>query len=494
MLAARRGTKEQGSFVAGALARGELVGGRYRLERELGRGGMSAVWAAEHRVTRREVALKFLAPAYARKPDIRRRFEREARAAASLAEHPHVVAVHDFFEIDDGTLVMVLDLLHGESLADRLRRKGKLSGAETAQLLLPVVSAVGAAHARGIVHRDLKPENVFVCMGAGGVEEVKVLDFGIAKVTELEADAVGEGVLTTTGALLGTPAYMAPEQVAGQRDIDQRADVWALGATMYQCLSAVRPVLADTVGQLLQRILEGAVQPLAEREPELAREHPELVALVGRMLARDRDARPRDLSEIYTALCELTPVRPPAFDAARIAPSEPGYAAWWQPSEAATPVVVDGDSDPEAGTAAANAPTRVEPRPATGGGRRRRLGAALAVVALGGVAVALAFAVRAPRPLETAATAAATTARGTDAPPHGAQGTAAAVSDTRVEHAEPTERAAPVATPSAVAASAAASSAHRRPATAAPSATGPAASAPPAQPHVPEGIIEAHPY
>src|SRR5579859_6066357 len=233
--------------MSSSLEPGTVIAGRYRLDRQLGQGGMGVVWAATHTITRRAVAMKFLkGPAHAR-PEMRRRFLREARAASAV-KHPSVVEVHDVFELDDETPVMVMDLLTGETLAQRIDTLGKLSIDETAAILLPVVSAVGTAHARGIVHRDLKPENIFLAVNDEGQIEVKVLDFGIAKLSTTDGEMLVQSQLTGTGSMLGTPFYSAPEQLFGERHIDQRADVWALGVVLYECLSGQIPVYGENLG------------------------------------------------------------------------------------------------------------------------------------------------------------------------------------------------------------------------------------------------------
>src|SRR5262245_37264609 len=196
--------------------RGVVIADRYELEYELGTGGMGSVWAARHLVTGKDVALKFLRASIATRPEARQRFIREARAA-SRVRHPNVVAIHDVLELGDGGLVMVMDLLFGETLGQRLERRGSLSLREAASILAPVISAVGSAHAAGVVHRDLKPDNIFLAdeaptprsTSASGQRgaEVRVLDFGIAKLHE-DHDSPG---LTNTCALLGTPYYMSPE-------------------------------------------------------------------------------------------------------------------------------------------------------------------------------------------------------------------------------------------------------------------------------------------
>jgi serine/threonine protein kinase len=255
---------------------------------------MGTVWSATHTVTRARVALKLLDARSGARAELRQRFIAEARAASAI-DHPNVIAVHDVFELDDGTPVMVLDLLEGETLAARLARTERLSLAQTAAVIVPVIDAVMAAHRQGIVHRDLKPDNVFLERAADGAETPKVLDFGIAKLL----DDDGDRVVTGTGMTLGTPGYMSPEQGFGEKDIDARADVWALGVILYECLSGVRPVEGDNLGQYLKRLMNDAITPLEVLEPEL----PQRVhSVVGRMLAVDRDERLIELGEVIRTL------------------------------------------------------------------------------------------------------------------------------------------------------------------------------------------------
>src|ERR1043165_1346979 len=234
------------------LASRDLVAGRYRLERRIGEGGMGVVWAAEDAVAHGRVALKLLKDV-AGDPDAPERLVREARAAAAV-RHPNVVHTLDAIDLGDGSPVLVMELLDGESLRERLRREPRIAVRELAAIMVQVVSAVGAAHALGIVHRDLKPENIFLCHGPTAVPVVKILDFGIAKLTALDGEARRSTGLTT-GAVLGTPEYMAPEQVFAEADLDHRADIWALGLIIYQSLSGVLPTQA---GEPRPRTEEGA--------------------------------------------------------------------------------------------------------------------------------------------------------------------------------------------------------------------------------------------
>ncbi|HZJ63667.1 MAG TPA: serine/threonine-protein kinase, partial [Kofleriaceae bacterium] len=272
------------------LAAGAMIGARYRLERRLGEGGMGVVWAAVDLTTGAAVAMKLMKAAD--DPDARRRFAREGRAASAV-RHPNVVRILDVLELDDGMPVIVMELLEGESLRDLLAREPRLALGALADIAVPVVSAVGAAHALGIVHRDLKPENIFLAH-SGGARVVKVLDFGIAKLTSLDGEAMRSTGLST-GAVIGTPAYMAPEQVFGEKDLDHRADIWALGIVLHQCLAGALPTAGDNVGQVLKNVLAKPFAPLDEIAPDVP---PEVAQLVERMLARERAERLADLREV----------------------------------------------------------------------------------------------------------------------------------------------------------------------------------------------------
>lgn len=256
---------------------------------------MGFVWEASHVFTHTRFALKFLKGA---KEEDRRRFQREVRAAAAV-RHPNVVGVHDFVELPDGMLVMVMDLLEGETLGALLRREGRLSLAALVPIILPVVSALDAAHAAGIVHRDLKPENVFLAKKEGKEVEIKVLDFGVAKLTAVEGLAARSAELTNTGSMLGTPYYMAPEQVVAEKDLDARADIWSLGIVLYECLAGVRPTEGENVGRVLKRILLGDFEPITKHCKDLPAD---VAALISKMLVGEREDRLRDLSEVRAVL------------------------------------------------------------------------------------------------------------------------------------------------------------------------------------------------
>jgi serine/threonine protein kinase len=277
---------------------GEVIGERYRLDRALGEGGMGAVWAATHVVTQKRVAIKVLRSELASNASLVQRFLREARAICAV-RHPNVVQVHDVFQLPSGVPVMVMDLLEGETLAERLARDGKLGVQELARLMLPVLGAVSAAHAASIVHRDLKPDNLFLTpMGDGNVD-IKVLDFGIAKASKIDEEI---GALTKTGSMLGTPYYMSPEQLYGEKDIDARADVWALGIIFYECLIGRKPTEADNLGQIMKIVTVQGIPPIETVAPNAP---PALCALIARMLQADRSKRLSNLDEARQTLTQL---------------------------------------------------------------------------------------------------------------------------------------------------------------------------------------------
>ena len=267
--------------------------GRYRIVRELGRGGMASVFEAVHRTSGKRVALKIVRDGLALTPTVRQRIEREARLVTTI-DHPGVVPVLDVFDTESGWPVLVLELLRGETLADWLRRERR-SIRDVARMIADVVAIVSAAHAASVVHRDLKPENVFLAERAEGGPVVRLLDFGIAR--SLVPDDEGRRPLTRTGALVGTPQYMAPEQLFGESDIDERADVWALGVLLYEAISGKRPIEGANVGQLVRRLGEDGVGKL---EPGICPEA--LRDVIHRMLEPDRSRRFRDLHELERLL------------------------------------------------------------------------------------------------------------------------------------------------------------------------------------------------
>ncbi len=285
-----------------------MVAGRYRVERQIGAGGMGTVWAAQDARTKQQVAVKVIRPSAHAEGELRRRFLREARATSAV-RHPNVVQVLDAIDVDGETPVLVMELLRGQTLAELLEREERLSVPRCAEILVPAMSAVGTAHARGIVHRDLKPSNVFLSVDADGALSVKVLDFGIAKLFARHGeDAHTQS--TRTGASVGTPSYLSPEQATGEKDVNHLADVWALGVILYECLSGFRPIEGDTVGQVVMSLMSTGITPLEHLVPELPGD---IADLARRMLSREKVLRPDDLREPFEVLGRYTTISSPSF-------------------------------------------------------------------------------------------------------------------------------------------------------------------------------------
>jgi len=270
--------------------------GRFVLERLLGSGGMGSVWAARDEAAGAAVvALKILHPSLELRPDARERLRREARASGLVA-HPGVVPVHEVLELD-GSLVLVMELLEGETLRHRLDREGRIEPGPIAGLLVHVASVLRVAHAAGVTHRDLKPENIFLVAAPAAATPVRVLDFGVAKLFEPLPDG-GEPLLTAIGALLGTVAYMAPEQITGASLVTGSADTWALGVVLYESLVGFRPIEGASRNEIVRRVLTDAVVPIRALAPEVPAK---LADLAGRMLSRSPERRPTD-DELETTL------------------------------------------------------------------------------------------------------------------------------------------------------------------------------------------------
>ncbi len=274
----------------------ELVAGKYRLQRLLGRGGMGSVWEGVHVSLGTRVAVKFIEAEYADSPEARARFVNEARAAATL-QSKHVVQVYDHGLMPDGRPYIVMEFLAGEPLDVRLDRLGRLAAADTVRIVQQVARALGKAHRAGIVHRDLKPENVFLVWDDEEQTDVaKVVDFGIAKFT---SPSMGVSSSTRTGSVLGTPYYMSPEQARGLRTVDYRTDLWALGVIAYRCLVGALPFTGEAVGDLLVKICTGPLPVPTQLVPELPATFD---AWFHRALAREPEGRFQSAQELTEAL------------------------------------------------------------------------------------------------------------------------------------------------------------------------------------------------
>jgi serine/threonine protein kinase len=258
-----------------------ILGGRYKLLHILGEGGMGTVWAAEHQLLKKMVAVKLLLPQQLHGA-ARKRFEREARMAGSIG-HPSIVKVFDLGHREDGAPYLVMEYLKGESLADRLETYGALDVTECVTIMTQVLGGLAAAHEKGIVHRDLKPDNIFLARQDDGVTRAKLLDFGVSK--SLDENTLA---LTRTGAVIGTPYYLSPEQARGDQGIDHRVDLWAAGVVLYEMLTGQLPFIADNYNALLVKILMNAPVPPSRVRPSIPLE---MEAIVLRALEQDREHR-----------------------------------------------------------------------------------------------------------------------------------------------------------------------------------------------------------
>jgi serine/threonine protein kinase len=278
---------------------GTVLGESYELVRVIGEGGMGRVYEARHkRLHSKRFAIKMLHADLARQPDVVSRFQREAEATSVLT-HVNVVGVIDVNRAPDGRPYIVAELLEGEMLAAYLERKRSLSVSDAVQICRQVCSALAAAHERGIVHRDIKPENVFL-IGQGNRRTVKVLDFGISRVAE------GPGTLTKTGMVMGTPAYMPPEQARGAR-VDHRADIYAVGAVLYEALTGKRPF----DGSDLMATLAAVLSQEPERPCTLnAALPPALEMTIQRAMAKQPGERHRTMQELDAELAAFDPSQP----------------------------------------------------------------------------------------------------------------------------------------------------------------------------------------
>jgi non-specific serine/threonine protein kinase/serine/threonine-protein kinase len=332
-----------------------VIGGRYELGELLGRGGMAEVYAGVDRRLERPVAIKLLQESMAARPDIRTRFEAEAKAAATLTQ-PHAVAVFDTGE-HEGVPYIVMERLPGNTLADRIAA-GPLPPEDVRAIAVQVLGALGAAHAAGIVHRDVKPGNVLVAADGS----VKIADFGIAKSIDVASD------LTGTGQVLGTPAYLAPEQVEGS-GASPSSDLYALGVVLYEALTGQKPFAGPTPVAVAQAVVAGAHRPLAELRPDVDRP---LTQAVERAMARDPADRFPSAASMAAALSILPPTIAapiPLVDDTQTldATSILGESAEAAPAPAAAALAA-------APAAAAGAGSLRRPRPAGPGPRRLRVG------------------------------------------------------------------------------------------------------------------------
>ena len=362
----------------------ELVAGKYRLVRVIGRGGMGAVWEGEHVTLGTRVAVKFIDRELVESKEARERFDNEARAAARLQSR-YVVGIFDHGVMPDGRPFIVMEYLSGEPLEDRIEARGRLSLLETATIIGQVARALEKAHSHGIIHRDLKPDNIFLTRSPDDDDEVaKVVDFGIAKFT---ASAPGLSSSTRTGTLLGTPFYMSPEQARGLKDIDARSDLWALGVLVYRCVVGVLPFEGVAVGDILVKICTQDPRPPSSIDPSLPATFD---AWFSRAVAREPNERFASAKELAAELLVVAGVVSSPDQAFPVSATSGSAVATPSPSTLHSPQ--QASSKVELGTAATQMGTTspVVPHP---GARRSGgvIGALVAVIGLlsviGGVAV-----------------------------------------------------------------------------------------------------------
>ena len=281
------------------VAVGDVIAGKYRVERVLGQGGMGMVVAATHIDLDQLVAIKFLLPAAAANASAVERFAREARASAKLRSD-NVVHVTDVGTFDSGEPFIVMEYLEGQDLGQVLREGGALAIDDAVDYVLQACAALAEAHAAGIIHRDLKPANLFLATRQDTVSVVKVVDFGISKVTA----AIPTGKLTSTQDLMGSPLYMSPEQLAVSHDIDGRSDIWSLGVILYELIAGHLPFRDEGLPQLCTAVLVRPAPPI--ERTDLA---PGLAAIISRCLEKEAAARYAAVGEFAAALAEFAPAR-----------------------------------------------------------------------------------------------------------------------------------------------------------------------------------------
>ncbi|GAC1572141.1 MAG: hypothetical protein NVS3B20_04070 [Polyangiales bacterium] len=299
--------KIQRRMRAPSLKAGDLIGGRYRLIRPIGEGAMGVVWSARNELTDRDFALKLMLPEAAKHPQGLQRFFREAKASGRL-RHRSIIEVYDLGTVEDipgdphhplsGTPYLVMELLEGEPLDALIKRDPPLLPGTIFHILADIARGLDLAHENGIVHRDLKPANIFLHRSPEGPIIPKILDFGISKL----ADQSFDEVQTSAGTIVGSPAYMSPEQARGEIDIDRRCDIWALGVILYKALTGVLPFTAASQAALARAIDTVNPKSLESHRPDRP---PVSSALVHRCLAKERDGRVSTAREFAAAVDDI---------------------------------------------------------------------------------------------------------------------------------------------------------------------------------------------
>jgi serine/threonine-protein kinase len=370
------------------MSEGQIIAEKYRLIERISSGGMGAVWRAEHLELGMPAAVKLIDPALADTEEGLLRFRREAQAAASLRS-TNIVQIFDY-GVSQGVPYIAMELLRGQSLARRLLERGKLPPAETATILTQVGKAVGWAHNRGVVHRDLKPDNVFLAEDAGETV-VKLLDFGIAKQFEVKFDATPT---TMTGAMIGTPFYMSPEQAGGKKSVDFRLDIWAFAVIAFECITGKRPFNSDTLGGLVLAICSEPL-PKPSSVGEVPAGFDEWFARAAHRDLNQRYSSIREAADDLRRVCSLPPEGPPLT-----LPSLEQSASAATPAKAVDTVLSSSNPAESADLGLSHGPTTLNQGTHHGLGQRlkqQRVQIALLLIAL---AAGVAAAMRVARPAE----------------------------------------------------------------------------------------------
>jgi serine/threonine protein kinase len=288
---------------AAGIREGDVLAGKYRVERVLGVGGMGVVVAAHHIQLDEKVALKFLLPEALGNAEAVARFAREARAAAKIKSE-HVARVSDVGTLPSGAPYMVMEYLDGGDLAGWIKQRGALPVDQAVEFVLQACIAVADAHALGIVHRDLKPANLFCVRRSDGQLSIKVLDFGISKMND--ASGMAPGSITRTSALMGSPLYMSPEQMRASKDVDAQTDIWALGVILFELMTGRPAFIAESVTELAIKVTNDPAPAIRGFRPDVPFA---LEAIVFKCLEKDRRQRYRNVAELALALLPFAPKR-----------------------------------------------------------------------------------------------------------------------------------------------------------------------------------------
>jgi serine/threonine-protein kinase len=283
--------------MSGAPPPGTILAGKYRVDGVLGEGGMGIVVRAHHEVLHQQVALKFLTGAAATNGDAVERFLRDARAAVKI-QSEHVARIIDVGTLDSGSPFMVMELLEGSDLSDVLRMRGPMHVAQAVDSVLQALDAIAEAHAIGIIHRDLKPSNLFLASRADGTDIIKVLDFGISKVT-FAGESSAQAALTATQQVMGSPLYMSPEQFRSAKKVDPRSDIWSLGVILYELLTGRPPFDGESMGEVFSAVLENEPASVRVARPDVP---PGLEQVVMRCLRKPAKERFAHAGELARAL------------------------------------------------------------------------------------------------------------------------------------------------------------------------------------------------